>query len=255
MIQTLASLILQNPTLDNAGILALASVPILTPRLERVTFTTLSAFDVWGYAKTQAFETALQASGQASLLLSILGGNGLAASDPQAAAMSGAFVALSGGAITIADTVTALNTVTYPCGTIPTLADIAAARAQIAVDAQAAADLKAAKDEAAADQAIADAAALVIATQWAALADSARKQSLKIAALQAAGSPPPANLIAVIALPDPVVPPPADRNAAIANLDAANSARYNAGSKYLGECIKDPTKVLPVSLMGLDGVA
>lgn len=125
--------------LSDEAALAAASVPIKTPRPDRITITSLAAGDVWGFAKAASFEAAMQAAvdgGNASArtLLSMLRGSGLSPSDPQADALAPAFVALGNGSITSDDVAKALYvSITYPSGETapPTLEDIQAARARL----------------------------------------------------------------------------------------------------------------------------
>ena len=124
---------------DPTTVAATLSVPVLTLRTTPITITTLAGVNVWGFAKATAALaafSAVAASGgingaQASALLAILNGDGLNAADPQIAALAPAFVAFSGGALTPADVITALNTSSYPCGDVVQASDVTAALATI----------------------------------------------------------------------------------------------------------------------------
>ena len=121
------------------------STPTYTPRTAQVTQATLSAADVWGFAKTAAFLAALRANvaaGQAqgatsdqvnagtesAALLSQLSGPGFDATDPQVSALAQTFVGLSGGTINSADAQIATGTPTYVFGAAVQTADVTTAR-------------------------------------------------------------------------------------------------------------------------------
>jgi hypothetical protein len=134
--------ILANPPycdLSDEAAFASLSVPTKTPRADRITITALAAGNVWGFEKTAAFENAMQAAADAGnanarTLLSMLRGAGLSPSDPQAAALAPAFVAMGNGSITDDDVSMALySSISYPAGDAfpPTMEDIQAARARL----------------------------------------------------------------------------------------------------------------------------
>jgi hypothetical protein len=129
-----------NTGLSDADAAAGASAPIYTPRTTPVTITTLAGYDSWGFAKATAALAAFQAvantgganGAQAALLIAILTGPGLLASDPQVATLANSFVAMSGGALVDSDVPLALNTASYLAGQIVQASDVTAARAQMA---------------------------------------------------------------------------------------------------------------------------
>jgi hypothetical protein len=129
--------------LSDEDALALASVPIKTPRPDPITWTTLNGSNIWGFTKTAAFKATLRAvigaggenGAAADNLFGMLDGGGLHASDPQAPSMAPAFVAMGNGTVTDDDAAKALySSITYPAGGTapPALEDIQAARAKLA---------------------------------------------------------------------------------------------------------------------------
>jgi hypothetical protein len=118
------------------------NAPILTPRTNPITIVFLAGSTIWGFAKTSAFQAAMQAviaaggsnGAQAETLLAIVSGTGFDATDPQVQGLGPTFVAMSGGVIAAADVTLALNTTSYLVGTgnVQT-ADVTAARAQLAL--------------------------------------------------------------------------------------------------------------------------
>jgi hypothetical protein len=128
--------------LSDEDALALASVPIKTPRPDPITWTTLNGSNIWGFTKTAAFKATLRAvigaggenGAAADNLFGMLDGGGLHASDPQAPSMAPAFVAMGNGTVTDDDAAKALySSIAYPAGgnAPPTLEEIQAARARL----------------------------------------------------------------------------------------------------------------------------
>jgi hypothetical protein len=121
--------------LSDADAAAALNAPVLTPRRERITVTTLSADAVWGPTKTGAFlrklDAASQTSDDAFAALRVLSGPGFDVSDPAARRAAAMFV--SAQLCSQPDADVALNTVSYPAGAPDvTEADVTAARATIA---------------------------------------------------------------------------------------------------------------------------
>lgn len=138
---------LTDPTIaamSDADAATALSTPTYTPRTEPITLTTLSGTAVWGFQKAVAFHAALQAvaagtdaanAALATTLLKMLEGPGFFATDPQVSAMVPTFVALGGGTVTADDGNLAIGIPTYAAGGPVAVADVTAARAQMAHDA------------------------------------------------------------------------------------------------------------------------
>lgn len=130
-----ADLAAGNSPATDAALAATLSTPIVTPRPGFITFATLCAVDVWGFAKATAALAALSASTdpQAKAVVSLLNGSGFNPNDPQASALAAGIVALTAGAITADDATLALNTKTFPAGDVVQASDVTASRARIAL--------------------------------------------------------------------------------------------------------------------------
>jgi hypothetical protein len=129
---TLDQFIAANPTItDPTALLALASVPTYTPRVGRITFTTIGAVLGLNAIAIRGSLIALQSSsnpqlaGFAGYAVDVLRGDGFDATDPTSVAISDMFVTAFVCSTDQARTI--FNTVSYPCGTIPLLADVQAA--------------------------------------------------------------------------------------------------------------------------------
>lgn len=133
--------LLQTPAytgLSDADALALASIPILTPRPDRITADSLAAI-LGGPAGAAVYNgivaltqsTTPQIAGFARYALAVLGGKGFDPANPEASTIAGTLVAA--GACTSQQAALIFNTISYPTGDAPpTLEAIQAARAQMA---------------------------------------------------------------------------------------------------------------------------
>ena len=129
-------------SLSDADAATAVNTPVYTPRTGTVTRATLNNAAVWGFAKTAAFTATIKAANNPSAdnVLALLDGTGFDPADPQASGIAAGMVALGGGTIDAADATLALNTVSYPAGSgTVAVADVTAARAYVAAQAQAAA--------------------------------------------------------------------------------------------------------------------
>jgi hypothetical protein len=118
--------------LSDADAATLLSSPILTPRPDRITYTTLGA--VWGPAAAATFVAGMEAAIAAGNPLAIyvdklLGGPGFDATDPGTAPSAAQLV--SAGLCTGVQVTAVLNTISYRCGDVVAAADVAASRSRV----------------------------------------------------------------------------------------------------------------------------
>jgi hypothetical protein len=133
--------------LSDADAATALSAPIFTPRIDRITYTTIGA--VWGAVRAAGFSLTIEgaraqtANQQIQALATyadkVLGGAGFDATNPEAANSAAVFVAA--GFATQVEITGLFNTTSYLCGGLVAAADVTAARAAIGTD-KAAADLR-----------------------------------------------------------------------------------------------------------------
>ena len=140
--------------LTDAAAYTLATTPVLTPRTEWLTLTTLGASDCWGAAATIAFDAAIQTAiaststtpipgitpavtfpQLAAYVFHLLGGPGINPQDPQLSALLALFVA--NGVISQAQATAVQGVSKSPLPFTFAVADITAARAVMSAKAQA----------------------------------------------------------------------------------------------------------------------
>lgn len=139
--------------LSDADAATALSAGTVGTRVETLTFTVLSRADVWGFAKSATYQTSFagavaaaqtsnatvqqqQVGAIAAMLLQLLGGNGISPTDPQVPAVVTQIVGAQ--LVAQADANAAVNQTTYRCGAPVATADVTAARALIAANANAA---------------------------------------------------------------------------------------------------------------------
>lgn len=124
--------------MNDAGAASALSAPILTPKNSRVTSTTLGSAGVWGVAAAATLKATLKAmiaaggsnGAMADYVLGVLEGAGFDPGDAGAIATAQLFVAA--GVVTQNQINLAFFDVSYSCGGVVTIQDVAAGRARLA---------------------------------------------------------------------------------------------------------------------------